>query len=117
MKNNTKKWFWFRTFGALLATAPGVIYTTMVFAASDDFETIAPFVQYMVVACAAILSGYLLMRKGMREEERERIRSIVQEVLQEQARPVLSEPPVGLSVIEGGKGGVSSLPFMEKEQR
>lgn len=115
MFRDVQKWVWLKTFGAVLALAPAMIYMAVALVSFEDFETAVPFLQYIIAASAALIIGYTLMRRGMEEEERERIRSIVREVLQEQTSSVLSEPSPGLKVIEGGKG-VSPLPSLKKEQ-
>jgi uncharacterized membrane protein len=110
------KWLWFRTFGAVLAVAPGVVCLTLLVASAEEDSFILPFIQYVAVAAVAIVLGYVLMRKGMAEEERERIRVIVREVLAERGNSVSSSPPANLTVIEGGKANVTQLPFMDGQE-
>jgi hypothetical protein len=109
------KWFWVRSLGAFLVFAPSVVFmSTMILSSTEESPVLGPFVQYMIVAMVALLAGYGLLNRGVEEEEKEKIRAIVREVLNEPQYRTPSIPPIGLPMAEG-KSNVSSLPFMDAE--
>lgn len=77
------KWFWFQGIGAALALAPSFLYLSWYLLFTDNVESMTPYIQYVLVACSALLVGFLLLRKGMQAEERDRIKTLIREVLQE----------------------------------
>ncbi len=122
------RWLWIRSFGAILALAPGVVFMTAAVMASEDMEVVTPFLHYLLVSSVALLVGYLFMRKGMAEEERDRIRAIVREVLDERSTQVTPPgirltPPTTKRVspddvaraLGATDSKVTQLPFMEND--
>jgi len=109
---NRSKWFWIRSFGILLALSPSIVFMTVLLLETSGEESapVTPFIEYMIVAMAALLIGYAFARKGAEEEERERIKTLIREVLAEQDKR-FSIPPVAST--KGSK--VTPLPFMENE--
>ena len=78
------KLFWFRLLGAGLAIIPSMAYIVVLVATTSDSYEIVPYFQYLLAANGAIIVGYFLMRKGVREEEKTRIKVLIREVLEEE---------------------------------
>jgi len=112
---NRSKWFWIRSFGVLLSIAPSIVFMTVLVLETSGEESapVAPFMEYLAIAMVALLVGYAFTRKGADEEERERIKTLIREVLTEQDKR-FSYPPAPLKK-EDLKSKVTQLPFMENE--
>ena len=78
------KWVLLKILGALLVLAPSIIclVTLMVPSLSYDSDVVVDFPYHMLGVFASLFAGYALLRKCEQEEDRQRIRSLVQEVLE-----------------------------------
>ena len=78
------RWFWYQVVGSLLAVLPALACFVASIYILEESELETPFLAYLTVSVVTLLTGYSMARQGERQEEDERLRKLIREVLQEE---------------------------------
>lgn len=83
------KWFLPRALGGFLMAVPGIIGAWLLLSATpvpEEDMGIDPFLQFCGASFLTLAFGYLLLRRGAAEEEAERIKTLIREVMREEQK-------------------------------